>query len=277
VRANKLTILISALLITAGRPGLYAATFKYKPTLLQDGFVIAGLDGELSQKGDDGEWFVKFDKTIVDDKGQIIAGEFIQLLLASALEKITLTAKKNAPLNIRLWGRVTRYDNKNFIFPTYFLPLAEGRQKRPESSISTPSLREARPGEPNINEPGDTIVLPEEVLRKLRTKRPVKLAQLRMGLESKEDEILTERIGFILKPNDSPYCVFRLDALGRNLEDISFRLLPCEALEKASITRPGGIARYRYKITGILTKYKGQDYLLPQRATRVFSHGNFAR
>ncbi len=273
--AKKLTILTLALFIAAGQSALCEAALKHKPKLLQDGFVIAGSDGELSKMGDDGEWFVKFDKTIVDDKGQIRAGQLIQLLPASTLEKITLTVKSASPaggkylaFSIRLWGRVTQYGDKNFIFPTYFLPLAELRPQSPPPS---------RPAEPNINEPGDAIILPDDVLQKLRARRPVKLAQLRIGLESQEDEILNERIGFILKPKNSPYCIFKLDALGRNLEDISFRLLPCEALEKASITRPGGIARCRYKITGILTKYKGRQYLLPQRVTKVFSHDNFAR
>jgi hypothetical protein len=273
--AKKLTILTSALFIAAGQSVLCEAALRHKPKPLQDGFVIAGSDGELSKMGEDGEWFVKFDKTIVDDKGQIRAGQLIQLLPASTLEKIALAVKSASPaggrdlaFSIRLWGRVTKYGDKNFIFPTYYLPLAELRPQSPQPS---------RPAEPNINEPGDAIILPDDVLQKLRARRPVKLAQLRIGLESQEDEILNERIGFILKSENSPYCVFKLDALGRNLEDISFRLLPCEALQKASITRPGGIARYRYKVTGILTKYEGRHYLLPQRVTRVFSHGNFAR
>jgi hypothetical protein len=267
MKANKLTILTSALFIAACQSALCDTALKYKPRPLQDGFVIAGSDGELSKGSEDNEWFVKFDKTIVDDKGQIRAGELIQLLPASTLEKIAST-KTTRPFSVRLWGRVTRYGDKNLIFPTYFVPLAE---LRPQSS------QPSKPAEPNINEPGDAIILPDDVLQKLRARRTVKLAQLRIGLESKEDEILTERIGFILKPENSSYCIFKLDALGRNLEDISFLLLPCEALQNAIITQPYGIARYRYKITGILTKYGGREYLLPQRVTKVFSHDNFAR
>ncbi len=265
--AKKRIILIIALLITASQSELCTAALKHKAKLLQEGFVVAGLDGEMAKVGDNGEWFVKLDKTIADDKGQIRAGQLIQLLPASSLEKIIADAKKDSPSGIRLWGRVTRYGNKNFIFPTYYLPLTEAQPER-----ATPST----PAEPNINEPGDTIILPDEVLQKLRPKRLIRLAQLRMGLESEEDTILVERAGFIIKPENSPYYIFQLDALGRNTDDVSFHLLPCEALERAIITQAGGVIRAHYKITGIITKYKGQHYLLPQRATRIFSHGNFA-
>jgi len=270
---KKLTILISALLIAASQSELCTAGLKHKPKPLREGFVIAGIDGELLRAGEEGEWFVKFDQPIADDKGQIEAGQYIELLPAGTLEKIAAAAtatkmKKDPAFGIRLWGRVTRYENKNFIFPTYFLPLAQDRPKRPAP---------ATPAEPNINEPGDTIILPDDVLQKLRPKRLVNIAQLRMGPESQEDSILVERAGFILKPESSPYCTFQLDALGRNIEAISFRLLPSKALEDANITQAGGMVRFRYKVTGILTKYKGQYYLLPQRAIRFYNYENFGR
>jgi hypothetical protein len=33
----------------------------------------------------------------------------------------------------------------------------------------------------------------------------------------------------------------------------------------------------RFKIAGIMTKYKGENYLLLQKATRIYSHQNFDR
>jgi hypothetical protein len=270
--AKKLTILISALLITAGQSEPCIAGLRRKPKPLREGFVIAGLDGELVRAGEQGEWFVKFDKPIADDKGRIEAGQYIELLPASTLEKIAAAVKEDSAFGIRLWGRVTRYENRNFIFPTYFLPLA---QDRPKSATADKKASPAKPTKPNINEPGDTIILPDEVLQRLRPRRLVSLAQLKMGLESQEDSILVERAGFILKPDNSPYFIFQLDALGRNIEAISFRLLPSEELEGVNITQAGGIVRSRYKVTGILTKYKGQYYLLPQRVRRFYNYENF--
>jgi hypothetical protein len=272
--AKKLTILIPAFIAIFGQSVLCTAAPRQKTKLLRDGFVIAGLDGELARAGENGEWFIKFDETIADDKGQIKAGQFVQLMPASTLEKIGATTEKDSPAGIRLWGRVTQYDNRNFIFPTYFLPLSEARLK------STTSDKETTPTtavEPNINEPEDVIVLPDDVLRKLRPRRIVSLAQLKMGLESEEDSIFVERAGFIIKPKDSPYFIFQLDALGRNMETISLRLLPCKALEEADVTQAGTMMRFRHKITGILTKYDGRHYLLPQRVKRFYNYGNFAR
>ena len=31
----------------------------------------------------------------------------------------------------------------------------------------------------------------------------------------------------------------------------------------------------RFNVAGILTRYKGQQYLLLQKATRIYSYGNF--
>ena len=272
--AKKLTILISALLIASSQAELCRAGLRHKSKPLREGFVIAGLDGELAKVGDDGKLFIRFDQPIADDKGQIEAGQYIELLPASTLEKITAAMKKNSAFGIRLWGRLMRYENRNFIFPTYFLPLAQDRRK---SATADKKASPAAPTKPNVNEPGDTIILPDEVLQSLRPRRLVSLAQLKMGLESQEDSILVERAGFILKPDNSPYHIFKLDALGRNIEDIAFRLLPSEDLESVNITQAGGIVRFRYRVTGILTKYKGQYYLLPQRVRRFYNYENFGR
>lgn len=71
--------------------------------------------------------------------------------------------------------------------------------------------------------------------------------------------------------------MFVLDALGRNVRPVSLRLLPCEALELAELAQSVIPEPVRFKIAGIVTKYKGEKYLLLQKATRIYSHGNFAR
>ncbi len=76
---------------------------------------------------------------------------------------------------------------------------------------------------------------------------------------------------------DDGRLVFRLDALGRNVQQLSLRLLPCEVLELAELKRSAELEPVRFKIAGILTRYEGQDYLLLQKATQTYSHGNFGR
>jgi hypothetical protein len=45
----------------------------------------------------------------------------------------------------------------------------------------------------------------------------------------------------------------------------------------AEITRAAIPEPVRFKIAGVVTKYKGEKYLLLQKATRIYGHGNFAR
>jgi hypothetical protein len=80
-----------------------------------------------------------------------------------------------------------------------------------------------------------------------------------------------------LVEQDDGRLAFVLDALGRNVQHVSLRLLPCEALELTERKQAAVPEPVRFKIAGIKTAYKGQHYLLLQKATRVYSHQNFGR
>ena len=80
----------------------------------------------------------------------------------------------------------------------------------------------------------------------------------------------------MVKKNDGRL-VFVLDAFGLNVRPVSLRLLPCGVLEMAEQIQAAVPEPVRFKIAGIITKYKGENYLLLQRATRVYSHQNFDR
>jgi hypothetical protein len=90
------------------------------------------------------------------------------------------------------------------------------------------------------------------------------------------DSVFIDRTAFLLDRDDGRL-VFTLDALGRNVQQLSLRLLPCEVLELAELKRSAELEPVRFKIAGILTRYEGQDYLLLQKATQTYSHGNFGR
>ncbi len=88
------------------------------------------------------------------------------------------------------------------------------------------------------------------------------------------DSVLADRTAVLVGRADGRY-VFVLDALGRNIEQISLELLPCEALELTEQRQTAAPEPIRFTIAGIRTGYKGRDYLLLQRAARVYGHGNF--
>jgi hypothetical protein len=231
---------------------------------VRDGFSLTGIDGELSNN--EGKWFFEFDSEVSDGVGQIDAGEAIELLPSTALEKIIDDAQRRSEASYRLWGHVTKYKDKNFIFPIYFLPIS-----------STEDVN--KPGEPQkakiaVNEPNDELAMPEEIVSKLKNRRVLRQEQLQVGLQLKQDYVLADRTAILVKRADGQAEVI-LDAIGRNIPQISIRLLPCEVLELAQQVQSIEPDPVHFKIAGIITQYKGEYYLLLQKAIRAYSHENF--
>jgi len=90
----------------------------------------------------------------------------------------------------------------------------------------------------------------------------------------KVDSVLVDRAAALFK-QDEGLPVFVLDALGLSAAEVSLQVLPCEALEFTEARVAAALNPMRFKIAGIRTKYKGKDYLLLQKATRIYGHGNF--
>jgi hypothetical protein len=254
---------------------------KAKP--LRDGFVLAGVDGKLTSADSNklsqclyispDRWFFEFDSDVSDDKGRIRAGESLEVLPSTTLEKMDADAQKRSDASYRLWGNVTKYKNSNFIFPIYFLPISKIKDPiRPQESPTSPPQK----AEITINEPNDVLAIPQEITARLKTKRIVRTEQLQEGLELKADWIIADRTAFLSDQPDGGVTLV-LDALGRNVPRVSFRLLPCEALQYAQRKQSAEADPLRFKIAGILTQYKGEHYLLLERAIRVYSHQNFPR
>ena len=107
-------------------------------------------------------------------------------------------------------------------------------------------------------------------------KKPEKKPEPAKRPAMKLDSMLADRTAVLLKQDDSRL-VFVLDALGLSVQEVSLRLLPCEVLELTEARQIAELNRPRFKIAGIKTKYKGKEYLLLQKATRTYSHGNFGR
>ena len=252
----------------------FCAEAAGKSPPLRDGFGLTGVDGKLSSS--EGKWFFEFDSEISDDVGQIKAGEAIELLPSTALEKITADAEKRDEAYYRLWGNVTKYDGNNFIFPIYFLPVSADEVEQSKEAEDQNKPAEKPKVKIAINEPNDGLPMPEEIVSKLKSRRVLRQEQLKEGLQLKQDYVLTDRTALLGKRADGEPEVI-LDAIGRNIPEISFRLLPCGVLENAQRQQSVEADPVRFKIAGILTQYKGEYYLLLQKATRAYSYGNFGR
>ena len=249
--AKNLIISIMAVLLVTVGPGEADAGASKKAKPLTDGFFLAGVDGRLIGPDSNDVWLFGFDSDI------------LELLPSAALEKMAADVEKRSNADYRLWAKVTKYRGKNFIFPFYFLPLSK----------PAASQRPGQQAEPTINEPNDVLAIPQEVIAKLQKARIIRSEQFPEALELKTDYILADRTGFIRGSGHKVRFVF--DALGRGVQYLSLQLLGCEVLEQACRIQSAQPDPLRFKIAGIVTEYKGGRYLLLQRATRVYSHGNF--
>ncbi|RKY08768.1 MAG: hypothetical protein DRP66_03800 [Planctomycetota bacterium] len=266
---------------------------------LREGSMVSAVNGKLTRTPGLDTWFFTAKVNITDGRGTIKAGEPIELLPSSTLERMTAGADQKE-IYVRLWARVIRYCNrnvlidklpskkfvnrkapnkqdldskflgdnlfnKNFLFPIYFVPL---------SNIDETEEQKDRTGDAGNSD--DDSIIPAQVLKRLKPKRVVNLAKLDGMLETQGDVVLANRTGFVVI--DDTAKMFTIDGLGRNVDDLHFKLLPCETLEateKSLVDTP--IVRQRFRVSGVVTVYKGQRYILLQRATRTYSHGNFAR
>jgi hypothetical protein len=250
---------------TASQVDMAAGQSKHK--LLRDGAILAGVDGTLSKAQNADTWYFTFKTTVADEKGNMAEGEAIEVLRSSTLEKMQ-SVMTDSKADFRLWGRVTQFEGKNFVFPVYFLTVME----RQQSDVSVPADHNAI----SLNEPNDVVKIPQEVLEKLTPKRTVELTQLSPTAGLEEDRMFSDRSGFINKAADGSF-VFKPDALGRKLDKISFAVLLNDVLQQAMDEQSHELDHVRFKVTGILTTYNGQNYILLQRAARQYNHGNFAR
>ncbi len=293
-----LLILVFFMGVVTAALGFGAETSRQ--TLLRDGFILRGFDGKLTGSDSNDVWFFEFGTDVNDYRGRASAGTRLELLPSSELEKMIADVNERSAADYRLWGWITKYKGRNFIFPNYFFPL--GKLSRPWSKTppkTRPKERKPIEGlsakeseqQPDISEPNDVLAIPQEIIEKLKAGRIVRPEELGRTPKAKkevvdsasekkaqlqQDSILADRTAFLSKQDDGQL-VFVLDAFGRNVRTVSLRLLPCEVLELAEQRQSAEPEPVRFKIAGIITKYKGENYLLLQKATRVYSHQNFDR
>jgi hypothetical protein len=242
-------------------------------SLLFDGYALNGAEGALVGPVDAGEWFFELEMDVTDGKAVVEAGTRLELLRSSGLERLVADANESKSRSYRLWGRVTKYKGRNFVFPMQYLALdGAGVVKAAEP----PEEKIEEQADPSPAEANDTVSLPVEVLEKLRSRQVIRTEQLRRPLDIRQDSILADRMGYLSRAADERV-FFTLDSLGRNAPWISFELLRCEALERAEVEDSRDAEQLRMKAAGVLTKYEGRYYLLLQRANRVYGHGNFGR
>jgi len=292
-------------------------------TLLSDGSLIAGVEGKVEADTDADEWFFQLQQDVNDHLGRVQAGAKLRLLKSSTLEQLIYDFKQRSRREYRIWARVTSYQGKNFLFPVYYIPLSglkksqqepenvkqkvkakpAGKQQGEKKTVKTEPENTHTNNEPNANEPEDEVVIPEELMKKFKSRKTFQPEQVTekqtqkknkkqeakiekkpeltekpelKEIEVEQDRILADRMAALQKSSDRGY-EFVLDGLGWNVPEVAFKVLPSQALELAQMQQGNVPVALRFKIAGIVTVYKGELYLLLQRAARTYSHQNFSR
>jgi hypothetical protein len=298
-RTSVFLILVFFVSVVPASSSEFDAEIISETPLLRDGFVMMGVDGQLIGPDSNDVYFFELISDVNDYRVVVKAGTRLELLPSSVLEKMVAVAKKRPAANYRLWnGRVTRYRGRNFIFPNYFLPLIKAEKPEPKTSQQPQQEREQKLA---LDEPNDVLSMPPEVMEKLRAMRErtsasaqpiadvneISVDESQPAAEEGElpdahsyaqiaDSVFVDRTAFLVERDDGRL-VFVPDALGRNVQKLSLHLLPCAALEMTEQKQAAEPEPVRFKIAGIMTKYKGDNYLLLERAIRTYSHGNFGR
>lgn len=253
----------SVLLIVAAAGMAIAAPQKGRP--VEEGYLVAGIEGQIVKSADGKEWAFVTAEPITDGKGQMPSNKGVPLLPCSTLEQMVGLVKDAAPLEVRLWAVATEHRGKNYLYSLYFLPLKEQAAQQPE----TPAPQETEPAAKKEKE----SVLPTEILQMIQKNAIPDLKRLDALAVTTGDCNLIGRTGLVRMAEET--AVFKADAFGQNVGDGTFELLPCKPLEEVlrAVKRTPG--RQRYIVSGVMTQYAGKNYLLLRRATRTFTHGNF--
>ena len=255
----------------------FAADEKPAPIpVIEDGFFIVNEPGLLKKEAETDQWTFTPDKPIEFTKKSIFpAGQPLPLLPCSVLEQMTgLAAGENNQLRVELSALFTEYKHKNHLFSVYFLPIQDDRAEPATKETETKEAPE-KPAEekPAQAEPEEESIIPTDILKQIKANKSPDLKKFMQIAEVTGDTNLIGRAGYLSKNQKTP--VFSPDAFGMKLDNKEFTLLPNSMLadvEKEMARRPG---RQRFSVSGLVTVYKGQTYMLLRRANRTYTNGNF--
>jgi hypothetical protein len=284
VRAAALPVWHLAFCILASSACLDAQPVGLKP--LPEGTVLNAVDGKLTHVDVNDAWLFELSEDVNNVSGRVAAGTKLEVLPSAMLELLIGDVNDRQAPTYRLSAMVTQYRGRNYLLPTYYLPLSKFRGTEP----ATPQNEQAQTsGEITATDKSADLTIPPEVMERLKNRRPAR------GLQREDREppdsttaqknlgrMLIDRVGRISVHSNGPAApgqrpVFTSYALGWNIGKTNYMLLPCRALEQAQQMQAASPDPIRFTVAGLVTEFKGRQYLLLHRAIRAYSYGNFGR
>jgi hypothetical protein len=304
------TTLLSLALLLLAEAGLGAQPAARQP--LPETALLDRADGRLLHLDANDVWLFELTTEVKMADGDakrkdaragtqylLPAGTRFVLLPSPKLERLTVDVNERAAPRYRLWARITRYKGKNYLFPTYYLPLSKFKSGPPEAPAEEPAPAPTGPAPQAAapNAPGLTV--PPEILEQLQKQPPLpgprKSPEAAPAVPVPPERVIADCIGRIESMQSSlPGCqpspglrppasansltglVFVPYALGWNVSNVRYELLPSAALEETLQKQTRAGDPVRVNVAGLIAEFKGKKYLLLQRAAVVYNYGNFS-
>lgn len=241
--------------------------------VIDEGYFADGVAGVIRKVPNVDVWNFIPEASIVAADETWPAQTPISLLPCSVLEQITGLAGDDHEIEVRLWGLFTEYQQNNYLYCVYFLPVQEGVALEP----TEPKTERTQNGtEEKTDKPAEEeSIIPTDILKQIKANKAPDLEKFQQVAVVTGDINLVGRTGYLNQKDKVNY--FQPNAFGQKVDQNQYLLLPCsmlEVTEKEMRKTPG---RQRFEISGLVTTYKGRHYMLLRRAVRTYTNGNFTQ
>ena len=267
-------------MVTAGWAGEPMA-----PTLLLEGTMLKSVDGVVVPADGNDLWRFEVGPDANETSPLTPAGTRLALLPSATLERLVTDANDRQSPRYRLTGQVTQYREANFLWVIYYVPLSKWKDANEPAPTPAPIEPVVEPNAVTTDRAdGEELAIPEVIAERLRTRRaargpqratPPAAATPAPVARKPATRVLVDVVGFIESRNGAS--VFVPDALGWNVSEVCYGLLPCRVLEQTERQVAAWPEPVRLRVAGLMTEYRGRQYLLLQRAIRVYNYGNFGQ
>lgn len=259
---RKITLIVLLALSTA-----FAAQ-AHQPTLLRDGLLLQGVDGQVAYDSELQGWFFENRAVLSDGRTSLPKGVKLQLLPSSAFDSLQIDLGQRTRSDYRLWAKTTQYEGKNYLFVNHYLPLGPMEPTSPSESRGNSTQNRTQT-------PVGKLGIPIAIEQRRAAKTRVERRSVASAKALKPNTLMLDRVGYLVEREGG--VVFALDGLGLQVQARRFSLLPCRLLNRMQQVQDASLTRVHFRIAGLVTEYQGQDYLMVQRATQAHDYGNFGR
>jgi hypothetical protein len=252
---------------------------------LPEGTVLESVDGRLLHDDANDTWLFVLSEDVNTVNVRAAGGTRFPLLPGGTLEMLIADANDRYTPDYRLSARVTEYRGNNFLLAHYYLPLSRfsadvqgPAQGGDEAAVPSP---DEQLDDSHVTLPDSDLAIPEEIVEKLSARGSVRGPQRPAeqpdpaSVRRAAGRMLVERVGTIGVDPNGP--AFVPDAFGWNLGKTRYKLLPCRVLEQTLRRQAAIPERIRFNVAGLVTTFRGKEYLLLQRAIPVYNYCNFGR